>query len=187
MSPKTAFRPKGYYYGPIGTLRNIPRLEEYAVLLQLRDPRDVLTSLYYSTAYSHALISAKVVRRRKEALAMSVDEFVLTEIEEYLPIYEQYCGMLDTNKSVLFIKYEEMVGDFSNWLGKLSSHIGLNDQVEALERVRQDANFSVDAEDVFSQRRQVKPGDHRRKLQPATIDELNKAFKGVLIRLGYVA
>lgn len=182
----TAFQTKGYYYGPIGTLRNIPRLGEYSVVLQLRDPRDVLTSLYFSTAYSHALISAKVLRRRKEALAMSVDEFALAEIEEYVPIYEQYCGLLETDKSVLFLRYEDMVTNFPDWLGKLSHHIGLDDQNDAIERIRQEADFSVSAEDVFSQRRQVAPGDHIRKLQPATIDELNRAFKGVLIKLGYV-
>ncbi len=95
-----AFKPKGYYYGPIGTYRDIPNLKEYRVLLHLRDPRDVLTSLYYSTAYSHAVISPKLVRRRKEARQMDVDAFVLLETQEYLPIYQEYCERLLATENV---------------------------------------------------------------------------------------
>ncbi len=43
----SAFNSHGYYYGPIGTYRGIPNLENYKIVLQLRDPRDVLTSLFF--------------------------------------------------------------------------------------------------------------------------------------------
>ncbi len=58
---RIAFAPTGYYYGPIGTYREIPDLDQYRVVLQLRDPRDLLTSLYFSTAFSHAVINPKLM------------------------------------------------------------------------------------------------------------------------------
>jgi hypothetical protein len=180
-----AFRPQGYYYGPIGSYRRIERLDAYKAVLQLRDPRDVLTSLYYSTVYSHAVISPKLIRRRKEAAQMDVDEFVLHSIGEYLSIYEIYCKQLLNQKYLLFLKYETMVGEFDSWLNQLVAHIGLGDQEKALNSIRRQADFSVNKEDKYAQRRQVAPGDHRRKLQAKTIGQLNDAFKEVLSQLDY--
>lgn len=180
-----AFRSQGYYYGPIGTFRDVPDLESYSVVLQLRDPRDMLTSLYFSTAFSHALINPKMIRRRKEALSLDVDEYVLKEAKEYQFIYAQYCEMLLGKKNVLFLKYEDMVADFPNWLQKLADHTGLAGQKIALDAIRKRADFSVDGEDKYAQRRQVAPGDHLRKLKPDTIQQLNSLFGSVLKQLNY--
>lgn len=182
---RTAFRQKGYYYGPIGTYRNIPDMENYRVVLQLRDPRDVLTSLYFSTAFSHAIINPKVIRRRKEALAMDIDSYALRAADEYLPIYNRYCDSLLEKGSILFLRYEDMVSDFSGWLNQLSIHLGLDGDTKTLKAIRNEVDFSVQKEDKFSHRRQITPGDYLRKLRPATIQQLNERFGSVLRSLGY--
>ncbi|MEX2144182.1 MAG: sulfotransferase domain-containing protein [Anaerolineales bacterium] len=182
-----AFKPRGFYYGPIGTFRHIPGLEQYALVLQLRDPRDMLTSLYYSTKYSHAIINPKVIRRRKEAYTLSIDEFVLKGADEYLPIYEEYCQQLLSQPAMLLLKYEDMVADFPDWLARLSVHVGLADQEETLERIKRQADFSIEREDKFSHRRQISPGDHKRKLQPDTVQRLTTLFKPSLDQLDYPA
>lgn len=181
----TAFRPRGFYYGPIGTLRPIPQIDEYKVLLQLRDPRDLLTSLYFSTAYSHAVISEKLIRRRNEALQQDIDTFVLNGADEYVRIFTSYLESLIHKPNVLFVKYEDMVLNFDAWLESVSAHLGLDKHPEALEQIRQQANFSVEKEDKFLQKRQVTPGDHLRKLKPETIAELNVHFEPILRQLGY--
>lgn len=181
----TAFKSTGYYYGPIGTFRSIPNMEKYKVLLQLRDPRDVLTSLYFSTVYSHAVISPKLIRRRQEAKHLDVDDFVLLAAEEYLPIYQTYCKQLLANKNMLFVKYEKMVEDFDGWLQNVAEHLNLDNEVDALAEIKRKANFSVPSEDKFAQRRQVTPGDHQRKLRAQTIETLNKNFSSILRQLGY--
>lgn len=180
-----AFDPRGYYYGPIGTYREISSFHKYRVILQLRDPRDVLTSLYFSTGFSHAVISKKLIRRRKEALAQSIDQFVLDYADEYLAIYTSYCQKLLGRENTLFLKYEDMVTDFPIWLDRLSSHLGLSDQVATLKQLGVETQFSVRNEDRYSQKRQVTPGDHLRKLRPETIAELNSRFDVVLKRLSY--
>lgn len=181
----TAFRAQGFYYGPIGTLRTIPQMEQYKVLLQLRDPRDLLTSLYYSTAYSHAIINEKLMERRKDALQHTVDSYVLDNTQQYTRIFQKYIDGLLDKPNVLFVKYEDMVQNFEGWLQAVSTHVGLDQHAETLEAIRQQANFSVSSEDKFSQKRQVTPGDHLRKLQPETIAELNKRLAPILQRLGY--
>lgn len=180
-----SFRPAGYYYGPIGTYRQIPNMDAYQVLMQLRDPRDLLTSLYYSTAFSHALISEKVIRRRKAALALTVDEFVLNGAKEYASIFEDYCAKLLPQENVLFVKYELMVSDFPAWLKLISSHLGLDGKPEILKQIEAAAEFSVETEDKYAQRRQVTPGDHLRKLKPETIAQLTEVFKPILNSLAY--
>lgn len=180
-----AFQPQGYYYGPIGSYREIPQHKDYRVFLQLRDPRDVLTSLYYSTSFSHALISPKVLRERKAALEISLDEFVLDNAKRYYLIYSDYCEYMLGQNTVLFLKYENMVGDFEGWLKQLSEHTGMDHLYESLQRIQEQADFQVSEENIFSQRRQVTPGDHMRKLKPETIVKLNDVFSPILTTLGY--
>jgi len=181
----SAFRPSGYFYGPIGSYRDIPERNNYCVVLQLRDPRDVLTSLYYSTAYSHSLISPKLIRERKEALAMSIDEFVLKNSKKYYSIYSDYGEKLLGQKGVLFLRYKDMVADFPKWLEELSQHTQLEHLSESLNLIKKQANFSVNGEDVYAQRRQVAPGDHLRKLTPETIEKLNQQLMPILKTFGY--
>lgn len=180
-----AFRPTGYSYGPIGSFREIPQAEKYRVVLQLRDPRDVLTSLYFSTAYSHALINPKMLKRRKEALQSSIDEYVLRNASLYVDIYSTYCERMLSAPHVLFLKYETMVEDFHTWLSRLSEHLGFSSHQEILKQLEEQANFEVNHEDKFDHRRQVTPGDHRRKLRANTIDELNRLFASILEALDY--
>ena len=179
-----AFQPRGYLYGAIGSYRLIPNLEYYRVVLNLRDPRDVLTSLYYSTAYSHAVISPKLLRGRKEAQGLSVDEFVMANIEEVLQGYTRYCDTL-LKSNALFLKYEQMVGDFEAWLARLVDYCELDQHQAIIQAILDEADFDVKKEDKYSQRRQVTPGDHRRKLLPATIAELNDRFGAVLATMDY--
>ena len=42
-------------------------------------------------------------------------------------------------------------------------------------------------EDAWSHKRKITPGDHREKLQPETIRQLDQIFAPVLDRLGYSA
>jgi hypothetical protein len=184
---QVAFKSKGYYYGPLGTFRKIPNLSSYRIVLQLRDPRDVLTSLYYSTAFSHALISPKLLRRRMEAREMDVDSYVLHAANEYLPIYQEYSDSLLGREGVGFLRYEDMVADFPTWLDRLSSHTGLSTETVAIHDIRNAADFTVKEEDIYAQRRQVTPGDYLRKLQPETIKALNIKFGGILDKFGYKA
>ena len=184
-SLEIAFQSNGHFYGPLGTYRNIPKMKDYSIFLQLRDPRDVLTSLYFSTAFSHALINQKMVDRRKAAKKMTVDEFVLANANLYENIYAQYCQQLLNEPKLIFLKYELMVAEFENWLDQLIDHFAFTNAQDTRQRIIDQSNFDVAAENIYSQRRQVTPGDFRRKLKTSTIKNINVQFAAILKRLNY--
>lgn len=185
------FRPKGYYYGPLRTYSwPIENIQDYQILLMLRDPRDVLTSLYFSVAYSHMIptgkkLAQRILDNRTEVMNKSIDEWVLENAPYYLSRYEIYCEKLLGKPNVFFCKYEDMVNDFSKWLDSVIKSLQLNDVDQQLRaKLINEANFDVE-EDIYAHKRQAQPGDHRRKLKPETISQLNYRFGDILSLLDY--
>ena len=185
------FQSKGYFYGPFRSYNwEIKALEDYKIMLMLRDPRDVLTSLYFSLAYSHSIpkgkkLGQRMLDKRKETLLISIDNWVLKAAPGYLSRYKYYCENLLGRPNVLFVKYEDMVNDFPTWLNSVIKSLKLDDVDKRLvEKLINEANFDVE-ENINSHKRQVKPGDHRRKLKPETISQLNSTFSEVLDLLDY--
>lgn len=187
---KSLFQPMGYCYGPIReTEWPLPDLSQYRTLLMLRDPRDVLTSLYFSVAYSHTVvdnqIGEKLLKNREAAQVKSIDSWVIEHASTFLNRYEFYCEHLLPSPDVCFLKYEQMVTDFSGWFEALNQFLALADVSKPLQaKILQEANFDVE-ENVNAHKRQVQPGDHKRKLQPDTIVQLDSMFESVLVALNY--
>ena len=78
------FRSKGYAYTVFGgMIEGIPSLEEFKVVLVVRDPRDILVSDYYSIAYSHAIPDGEkkevYLSRREKALATQPNPSIVDE------------------------------------------------------------------------------------------------------------
>lgn len=161
----------------------IPNLDDFKIVLMLRDPRDVLTSYYYYQAFSSYDNPAQqeyLNARNEEVKNKPIDNWVLEKAPLFKDRYEEYLRKLHGRSNVLFLKYEDMISDFKSWLGKLVDFSGLNLGEEAIESVFKTANFSVENEDRKSHKRQVTPGDHKRKLKKETIDALNSHFRKIL-------
>lgn len=189
---KKTFKPAGYLYGPFRTPPSNwepPNMEAYKILLMLRDPRDVLTSLYFSVAYSHSIIDGKAGKRqldsRAKTLNKSIDEFVIDISSGYLERYNDYCENLLGKSNTFFVKYEDMVGNFNVWLNTIMTVLELGASQELQNKIIGEVDFNVPEENIYSHKRQVTPGDHKRKLQPETISILNTKFCKVLDLLGY--
>jgi len=179
------FHPEGFYYGPHYRYRPIPGLERFKVFLMLRDPRDVITSRYYSQGFAHTLMDEAGLKRRQEVQAMTVDEFVRERAHEVRQYYQAYIDNLYGKPYVLYISYEEMIADFPKFLDRVIAHFGLRPSRAAVERAIEAADFKVTKEDIYSHKRSVKPGSHLRKLQPETVRFVNEAYREVLAALGY--
>jgi len=186
------FEHKGYCYGAFRKLIGvIPNLEMYKIILMLRDPRDILVSLYYSLRYSHEIPSGNpyttklMCEARQKVCEMTIDDYVLDEAHVFMNRYLEYCGVLMGKSNVLFLKYEDMIQDFPVWLNSIVSFLGFDIKKDVLDAIISEADFQVKEEDVYSHKRQVTPGDHMRKLRPATIEQLNHDLKSVLDMLGY--
>lgn len=185
----------GYFYGPFRSFNlGIRYIEDYKILLVLRDPRDVIVSSYYAI-YSHVtpLLEEKQalqtrMKRRKKELEQTVDEFVINRLEgnsRFLNRYYQYHKELMGKTNVLFLKYEDMVENFAAWLDRLIEFLGMGLPREFIGRLKAEADFKVDKEDIHKHKRQVTPGDHKRKLKPETIDILNSKTKEIRELFGY--
>ncbi|MBV9961196.1 MAG: sulfotransferase domain-containing protein [Parafilimonas sp.] len=175
----------GYFFGAFRAFYPFPDLDKFKILLVLRDPRDVLTSFYFSTLYNHPLSTKTVYEERKKYETYTIDEYVLETAPAMQKKYAAYCKNLLNRSNVLFLKYEDMISDFSNWLHTLNSFLELKDNEEQLQEIIAATTFKVDKEDPKSFIRNIKSGDHLNKLKTETINKLNELFFNELKMLGY--
>ncbi|WP_036484016.1 sulfotransferase domain-containing protein [Myxosarcina sp. GI1] len=188
-----AFVPHGYFYCPLRYgkfLDFIPNLENYKILLVLRDPRDVLTSQYFSFGFSHSMpvnekLKENFLKKRQMIKTNNIDDYVLQKAGELSKKYRAYIETLVGRSNVKFLTYESMVCDFHNWMDAVVEFLPFKADPETISNLIQEANFDVSQENIYSHKRQVLPGDHRRKLKSETIEILNKEFHDVLVTLNY--
>lgn len=190
--------PLNHVFGPIRSREAMPILpasfDSYETVVHIRDPRDVLTSLYFSHAYSHDLKSAKLTAHDRDRIQCAgVDAYVLERLQGVVSIYDYLIENLPWRQT-LIVKYEEMVTDFSKWLGDFLPPFrrisGLDDQAEReLFNVfckKYADEFCPGEEDVYRHKRKVTPGDHREKLRPETIGVITDALERPLRFFGYI-
>lgn len=183
-------RPKGYVYCPLRYALDLKYLNGMTVLLMLRDPRDIMVSQYFSSAYSHEVpVDARrrkaFLENRTEIQEMTIDQYVLSRVDCMNDRFLEYVKMVEqSNASIL--KYEEMVTDFDAFISRLG--VALNVDIEGADRkvLHEMGGFSDTASgDIYQHRRNILPGEHRQKLSEATIMEINHKLSGVLAFFGY--
>ena len=196
-------------FGPLRFFVPSKAIAQASIILHLRDPRDVLVSMFYSYCYMHAGEIAAQTGYRKEVAEAGIDRFVLDMVGapfyEYrgdygigsrykehvgtvLDRYQRYLTELLHQPNTTVVSYEEMVLAFPSWLEKIVNVFDLPNPEETRAVVAARHANSVAAEeeeDVWSHKRKVTPGDHREKLQPETILRLDQVFATVLDQLGY--
>lgn len=184
---------KSGVFGPVRQYCAWPFLDTAKVVLHLRDPRDALTSMYYSVAYSHPS-DRRVDGIRDHTKSISIDEFAFsplidgkTPADFYLNRFQEYCANVVDRKGVAFVKYEDMLLDLEAWLRAVLRPVGLDKDSKTVASLMQrySDEFKIEKEDQMAHKRQIAPGDHRRKLQPATIDRLNAMYEPILKKLQY--
>lgn len=187
------FKPRGYLYSVFGGMvEGIPNLNDYYVVLMVRDPRDILTSKYFSIGYSHRLPTGEnkiesFMQRRAFAQQVEIDEYVISQSDRILQQYQRYLDLLLNQANVHIIKYEDMISNFSVWLDNLLNYCDLKISAELKQQLIQESLKSrPKKENILNHIRQVTPGDHKRKLQPETIAQLNSSFSTILREFKYI-
>jgi hypothetical protein len=188
-------RPSGALYGPFrhsAVLNYLPALESLKILILLRDPRDALTSRYYWSAFGQNRrafpnLRENVRQKNTKYDYSSVDTYVLSRSFDYLKEYKAYCAYLAANPNSTLTRYEDMIADFQGWLRIVRTILGLPLNRRALSQITKQVTLGAVAEDATAHKRQVIPGDHRRKLKPETIARLNELFHDEMEFLGYAA
>jgi hypothetical protein len=195
-------------FGPIRFFVPTQALDEASIILHLRDPRDVLVSMFYSYCYMHAGEIEAHTGYRKAVAELGIDKFVLDmagapfygyrgdygigsrykkHVGNVLDRYQRYLDELLDRPKTIVVSYEQMVLSFPAWLEKIVSAFELidPDETRAIVTARHANSVAAGEEDAWSHKRKVTPGDHREKLQPETIQQLDEIFAAALKRLGY--
>lgn len=202
-------------YGPFRHYFQVPKTDDVRVILHFRDPRDVLTSMYFYVAYHQKHISQAT---RNVYIKQGIDRFVLSPrlpeapsalerakqrfrrfvhldspptmaewlLQDYQLYFDEYLALPQTT----VLTYEEMVTHFACWLPKFLSALSLentHELVEPLLAKHKDSFTPPDIRDLESlkHKRQVTPGDYKRKMSATTIQTLNQIFAPQLSTLGY--
>ncbi len=196
-------------FGPLRLFIEIPEMEHDRILLHLRDPRDVLVSMYYSYCFSHGGEISGGTGYRKEVAERGIDEFVLKlATAEERPVAGDYgtgshvweiAGnmrqryfnymrhLLDGQlRNVALVRYEDMIGDLEGWLEKVAAQFDVSEPATIRQLAGQyRPAFDRTGENEWTHVRKVTPGDHLEKLRPETIAQLDRIFGEVLDTLGY--
>jgi hypothetical protein len=188
-----AFEPFGHAYGGFRDLPwPLPDFAADRTVLLVRDPRDALTSLYFSVAYSHVppgtADSPRLLRafeaRRDRVRGMSIDDFVLQEAPARARQIRRTLANIPRRR---LYRYEEIIFDKQAWVEDMVAYLGLSPPPPLVAAVVA-RNDVVPAEEApLAHIRRVTPGDHREKLRPETIAALDARFARLMKTMGYPA
>lgn len=184
------FRPTGYLYAPLRHAIAVPNIDAYRVVVMVRDPRDVLTSLYYSLAVSHGLPANAERRRaflemRAEIAQEDIDTFVRRWLPPYQDRFEAYLRLVQEHRCTL-LRYEEMLSGFEGWVRRLGAGLGIDVSPADVDALKRLGGFDRPVEENVTRHvRQRAPGDHLRKLTPETVAFLDERLRPVLRGFAY--
>ncbi len=179
---------KGFFYGPfrkgfqhVGQEGNRLNFEKFKVLIQLRDPRDALTSSYFSFLHSHCVVRKDKDRMESIRARMSNQDikqhvwgqagFLKQLLESYIPFFGQ--------PNCLVVHYEDMILQPQKWVGQIARFLDVKGNRQAMRGLYRVVDAAADrpqTEQVNSHKRKVTPGDFRSKLPPDLIENLNHRY-----------
>lgn len=192
------FQPFGFAYigfrgWPVS--HSVPDWSKQRVVHLVRDPRDVMVSLYYSVAKSHispaltadtANLTKQFRDNRDSALALGIDGFALAWANK---VYREYTETFDVLQPATprIWRYEDVIFNKVVWVKEMLRYLEMEPPPNhILEQIIRPLDVVPKSEDPERHIRQVRPGDHRAKLADATIEELSETFAPILSRHGYV-
>ena len=152
-------------------------------ILHLRDPRDVLVSMFFSWSYSHPGVSDAY---REELREKGVNSFVRNNSSILKTKYELYVRDFLPLPRTSLLRYEDFVLDRPRWLEQFLAAAGIDDGLRRYGRLaKKNPAEKVQAEDVNAHIRKATPGDYRVKLDIETISMLNDNWRDILGALNY--
>lgn len=184
-------RTPGYYFGPFrdAYISEMLVLREISVIAHIRDPRDCLVSNHYSMAFSHVIPDGgpardELVASRKLYSSRTVDQSVIADCPTFLRIFERLRDLHRGNSDLYLSRYEDLVSGFGDWLDRLADFVDCGHLTAAKDAIKQRASFVVQ-ENQLNHKRQVTPGDFRRKLTSDTQAALTEQLRDVLLYFDY--
>jgi hypothetical protein len=122
-----------YKAAPSKLRRDKTEYERHRLLLLVRDPRDVIVSLYFHRA------------RRDRDIRMPLFDFVMSErggLPTVIEFYNIWWATLPRMRNAMALSYEEMHATPQESLSRVAEFFGLHGHDEIVAEVVQDASFS---------------------------------------------
>lgn len=155
-------------------------------ILLVRDPRDMLVSLYFSILKSHTIPKANenLGKQREQANMRTIDEDVLVRANGYLNQFNRYKKMLAKSELKTY-RYEDIIYKKDSWFTDVIVHLGLPLDLKSIQIIAKRFDIIPSSEKESEHIRQVHPGNYLKKLKPETIVKLNQLLKPFLEEYGY--
>ncbi|MGB3534812.1 MAG: sulfotransferase domain-containing protein [Microcoleaceae cyanobacterium] len=162
------------------TFINIPNIYR---IYQIRDPRDILVSQYFSFGFIHGGLKT-VTKSKLKIQNMTVDEYCLDQADSLAKKYDNILNIYrKNNPKYLIVQYESMVLDYKKWLSEIISLLPFQDKADNIEKYYNKYREEFEAEgfeESMQHKRKMIPGDYKEKLEEPTIIELNSKFSDIL-------
>ncbi len=189
------FEPQGYAFGGFRSLPAGLDLPPYAsgrTVVLVRDPRDMLISLYFSLARSHrppgerigGELAAAFLEARREVALMDIDTFVLDRAAVVVGQFRTLERKLSHISHRLY-RYEDVIFDKKAWADDMLGYLGLSVSAESVRQSVVANDVRPSHENPAEHIRKVAPGDHIEKLRPQTIAALDRLLAPILRRHHY--
>ncbi len=156
-------------------------------ILLVRDPRDMLVSMYYSVAKSHVVLrnNLEFLKRRRETAGMSVDEFALRKAHMYVHNFNKYQQKLPLDTLTTY-RYEDVIYAKEAWLSDLVEKLSLPQDSATIKIIAKQFDIFPKQEKQDKHIRQVHPGNYRSKLAPQTIAAISEELEEFLTYYNYI-
>ena len=166
----------------IGILPTVRNFRTGIKLLLVRDPRDIVVSLYHSVTKSHAIPEVGATReetisQREVAKQLSLNDFVGSGAADF-PV-ENMRLYMDYQKSfggINIFKYEDIIYKKRSWVSTLSQMMSARLTSEEINEIADKHDVIPDIERPDHHIRQVHPGNFRAHLSAENAKRLEHKY-----------
>jgi len=153
-------------------------------ILLVRDPRDMLVSLYFSMKYSHVVPDVEEgehpIRKQRAVLNNTdINQAVLNMAHAYRKYFKDYLEHLPT-KTTRVYRYEDVVFKKKEWIEDMLDFLGLTLPASKISAIADKYDIRPDREDPQKHVRQVTPGNYKSHLSKATVEKLDDLFGPIM-------
>lgn len=177
------FAPTGYCFGGFRNFPHyrIPLLDTARAIWLVRDPRDVMVSLYYSMAFSHEAPGGEAGERfrasRGRVQEMGVDAFARHRvIQQVRTIEGYYAQSFTTRPNVRCYRYEDVIFEKRAWLGDIAEWFDWDLTDAVIDAIVTPHDVVPETADPTRHIRRVRPGAYREELSAPVVRRLETLF-----------
>lgn len=181
------YRKYGEIYGPMRTPFEFINRSKLNNIFFLRDPRDIIISNYYSTAYSHSIPSHNytkklLLQKRTKTKKMDINDYFLEQIESWvIGQYEMYKFFKENSELTSVHKYEDLKENPNQTFLRITKSMNIDISEELMNNLI--SSFEEPFKKKLNKKLHIRNGKSRQfehELNRDTIIKGNEKLRGLL-------